>query len=68
MPMADGYAMCPKGVSAARGEHGGVFQTLPVFEGIETEYNDYGNHWIDLDPQYTDVNGEASIERYMKAD
>ena len=34
------------------------------FEGIETEYNDYGSHWIDLDPQHTDANGEASIELF----
>lgn len=34
------------------------------FSGIETEYNDYGNHWIDLDPKYTDGNGKASIELF----
>ena len=34
------------------------------FEGIATEYNDYGNHWIDLSPQYTDANGNASIELF----
>ncbi|WP_053992130.1 T9SS type A sorting domain-containing protein [Mangrovimonas sp. TPBH4] len=34
------------------------------FEGIATKYNDYGNHWIDLDPQYTDAFGNASIELF----
>ena len=34
------------------------------FEGIEVEYNDYGNHWIDLAPKYTDVNGNSSIELF----
>ncbi|MCB0843149.1 MAG: T9SS type A sorting domain-containing protein, partial [Bacteroidetes bacterium] len=34
------------------------------FEGIEVEYNDYGSHWIDLDPQYTDINGNSSIELF----
>jgi hypothetical protein len=34
------------------------------FEGIETEYNDYGSHWIDLDPQYTGTDGKASIELF----
>ena len=34
------------------------------FEGIEVEYNDYGNHWIDLSPQFTDINGNSSIELF----
>ena len=34
------------------------------FEGIEVEYNDYGNHWIDLSPKYTDANGNSSIELF----
>ncbi len=34
------------------------------FEGIATEYNDYGNHWVDLSPQFTDANGNASIELF----
>jgi hypothetical protein len=34
------------------------------FEGVETEYNDYGNHWIDLSPKFTDANGNASIELF----
>ncbi|WP_053975672.1 T9SS type A sorting domain-containing protein [Mangrovimonas xylaniphaga] len=34
------------------------------FDGIETEYNDYGTHWIDLESQYTDANGNASIELF----
>src|SRR5690606_10067140 len=34
------------------------------FAGIQVEYNDYGNHWIDLDPQSTDANGNSSIELF----
>ena len=34
------------------------------FENIEVEYNDYGNHWIDLDPKYTDVDGNSSIQLF----
>ena len=34
------------------------------FEGIEVEYNDYGNHYIDLSPQQTDANGNSSIELF----
>ena len=34
------------------------------FEGIEVEYNDYGNHWIDLSPKYTDAGGKSSIELF----
>ncbi|MDV7397338.1 hypothetical protein RZS08_38410, partial [Arthrospira platensis SPKY1] len=36
---------------------------MPV-AGIETEYNDYGNHWIDLSPKFTGADGLASIELF----
>ena len=34
------------------------------FEGIKTEYNDYGSHWMDMEPSVTDASGKASIELF----
>ena len=34
------------------------------FPGIEVEYNDYSNHYIDLTPKYTAADGTSSIELF----